>query len=123
MPGVRTRGRGGVSLVEIPARRRLVEQALAIPFLNNEPPTGDEEFDDPLGGSRQVRDVVHRQRGDDGVEQPRLGEVLEWDAAEERSLGSDRIDGNDLVPGRRDRKGEITDGAAANLQDAGGWRG
>ena len=52
IPGVQTRGRGGVPLMEIPARRRLVEQSLAVPLFQNEPPTGDEEIDDPISGSR-----------------------------------------------------------------------
>ena len=72
-----------------------------------------------MGGSRQVCDVVHRQRGDDGSERPRLGEVLERDAAEQRALGRHRIHGDDGIPGRRDRVGELTDGSAANLQDPG----
>ena len=46
MPGEQTRGRGGVPLVEIPARRRLIEQSVAVPLFQNEPPTGDEEIDD-----------------------------------------------------------------------------
>src|SRR5215213_10452586 len=110
-------------LVEIPARRRLVEQSLAVPLFQNEAPTWDEELHDPLGGSAQVRNVVHRQRGDDGSEWPRLGKVLKRDAAEQRSRGSDRIDGDDVIPGRRDREGEFPDGSAANLQDTGGRRG
>jgi hypothetical protein len=85
--------------------------------------TRDEEIPNAIGGSRQVRDVVHRQRGDDGSEWPRLAEVLERDAAEQRPRGSDRIDGDDVIPGRRDRRGEIPDGSAANLQDTGGRRG
>ena len=122
MRGGQTRGRGGVPLVEIPARRRRIEQSLAVPLFQNEPPTGDEEIDDGRRGSRQVRHVVHRQRGDHSIERPRVGEVLEGDAAETRPLGSQRIHGDDLIPGRRDRRGEITDGSAADLQDAGGQR-
>ena len=40
IPGAQTRGRGGVPLVEIPARRRLIEQAVAVPLFQNEPPPG-----------------------------------------------------------------------------------
>ena len=46
IPGVQTRGRGGVPLVEIPARRRLVKQSVAVPLFQNEPPTRDEEIHD-----------------------------------------------------------------------------
>ncbi len=48
MPGVQTRGRGSVPLVEIPARRRRIEQSLAVPLFQNEPPPGDEEIDDAV---------------------------------------------------------------------------
>ena len=123
MPSALTRGHGGVPLVEIPACRRLVEQSVTIPLFQNEPPTRDEEIPDAIGGSRQVRDVVHRQRGDNGIERTRLGEFLERDAAEQRSLRSDRIHGDDRIPGRRKRIGEITDRSAPNLQDAGGQPG
>src|SRR4051812_7210041 len=79
MRGERTRGRGRLPLVEVPACRRLVAQAVTVPLFKNEFPTRDQETADGCGGARQVRQMVHRQRGDDGVEPSRLGEILERD--------------------------------------------
>ncbi len=112
---------GGLPLVEVPPRRRLVTQRLAVPLLQDEPSAGREQISHPVGGSRQVREVVHRQRRNHRLERTWLGEFFERDAAKERSLGSDRIDGDDLVPRCRQSVGEFAGPSATDLEDAGGW--
>src|SRR4051812_9353224 len=60
IPVLRSRGQGGVPLVEIPAGRRLVAQSVTIPLFQDERPSRGEELTDPIGSLPQVRQMVHR---------------------------------------------------------------